>query len=274
VNHPTLNYSVQLLYPSEPSFEDLSRFLDLRFSQVTRMDVAGEHHQGFVFPELAGHCGIPPQIHITRMQQPPSPSELATLLEHTHNWEGATQATENPAVCVRVTDMFAHALPPSARLLWFRQVIAAVHEASFASAILWTPSQCVVNPEKLLDTVPIGLDAMPLYGAVNVRAFQVEGGPADQLLMDTVGLAALGLVDLQCQFSGFDRHTVAEALYASALDVFEQRVGPETVQLEGIGTAEGWPCQPTSSRADPARQVLSIVPAPMPQETIPSDTWD
>ena len=274
MNRPTLNYSVQVLYASEPSFEGLSRFLHLRFSSVTRIDAAKGNHQVFVFPELAGDGGVAPQIHITRMDQPPTVAEVEALLEHTHNWEGAAQATRSLPVCVRVTDMFAHALPPEVRLLWFRQVVAAVHEASLASAILWNPSQCVVNPDKLLDTVPIGLDASPLYGAVNVRVFEVEGGPADQVLMDTVGLAALGFVDLQCQFSGFERIVMAEALYASALDVFEQRVGLETVRLEGIGTAEGWPCHPTSSRADPARQVLSIVPASMPQETMPSDTLD
>ena len=48
-------------------------------------------------------------------------------------------------------------------------------------------------------------------GFLNVRVFKVGDNPGE-MLMDTLGLAAIGLPDLQCHFRDLDLNEVADLL--------------------------------------------------------------
>jgi hypothetical protein len=104
----------------------------------------------------------------------------------------------------------------------------------------------------------------PVYPAVNVRLFQVQGRQEGEVLMDTIGLAALGLPDLQCHFVGLDPQQVANTLYGAAYYVYENGdviEDGETIQGAGEGVVR-WRCRHEDALMDPARVVLDIDPGP------------
>ena len=65
----------------------------------------------------------------------------------------------------------------------------------------------------------VGL-AAPQVG-LNVRLFRVEGGAQGDMLMDTRGLAALGLPDLQMHFRGLNPGRVAGLLFNYGRYIYE-----------------------------------------------------
>ena len=70
-----------------------------------------------------------------------------------------------------------------------------------------------------------------LYAAMNVRMYQAGGTEQQrELLMDTVGLSALGVPDVQCHFTGLDPDTVAQTLLGAAYYIFDQEMYCRTVR--------------------------------------------
>lgn len=71
--------------------------------------------------------------------------------------------------------------------------------------IHWEPADCIMAPESM---------ARRLSFYCNVRLFEITK-PKGNRLMDTVGLAALGLVDAQCLFRELDTSKTVCGLWRS-----------------------------------------------------------
>ena len=81
--------------------------------------------------------------------------------------------------------------------------------------------------------------------------------------MDTLGLAALGLPDLQCHFRGLAPEAVAPLLYNTAYYIFEKGdVIDDGHTVEGVTPGERWPCQHEASLVEPRRVVIDLDPGP------------
>jgi len=80
-------------------------------------------------------------------------------------------------------------------------------------------------------------------------------------LMDTIGLAALGLPDLQCHFRNLDVQAVAGMLYNTGLYIFENGdVIEDGHTVAGINPNDKWLCQHEDSLLEPERVVLDVNP--------------
>lgn len=77
--------------------------------------------------------------------------------------------------------------------------MAGVLEAAPAAALHWRPTRQFINPERYLDAHREGGASRFFAGSFNVRFFNISNSPGD-MVMDTLGLAALGLTDLQCHY--------------------------------------------------------------------------
>jgi hypothetical protein len=79
--------------------------------------------------------------------------------------------------------------------------------------------------------------------------------------MDTMGLAPLGLPDLQCHFSGLETTAVGQMLYNTAYYLFEHG---DIIQnghtVAGVPTERRWVCQHETALVVPERTVLDINP--------------
>ena len=81
--------------------------------------------------------------------------------------------------------------------------------------------------------------------------------------MDTLGLAALGLPDLQCHFRDLIPGEVAALLKNAGYYIFENGDVIENGHtLEGITAGSRWRCQHEESMLKPSRVVLDLDPGP------------
>lgn len=101
-----------------------------------------------------------------------------------------------------------------------------------------------------------------LYGALNIRFYNVEGTGSERQegLMDSIGLAALGIPDVQCHFYDMDTNEVAGCLTNFAYYLFNQ--GDIITDGETIGFTEEmrWRCEHQYALAVPHRIVIDLDP--------------
>ena len=114
-------------------------------------------------------------------------------------WRNAKETIENSSFSVLATDMMASGLPYQERIQLFRNSLRALLEVVACNGVHFQPSQQFVRPNKFLESFT-GDSPDQLFGVLNVRFFNIEG--SGEFLMDTLGLAAIGLPDLQCHFKG------------------------------------------------------------------------
>jgi hypothetical protein len=112
----------------------------------------------------------------------------------------------------------------------------------------------MVAPEKLTDD--------PLDAALNARLFRVDDRPGE-IVMDTLGLAALGVPDLQCHFKGLEAGRVAGFLRGVGTYVFENGdVIGDGNTVQGLEPSQRWACRHEMALIAPARVVIDIDPGP------------
>ena len=103
-----------------------------------------------------------------------------------------------------------------------------------------------------------------IYWAVNVRFFQVDGS-ADKVI-DTLGLYAIGLPDIQYHFRGLDPDAVVTHAYSTASYVFANNApiaSGETInglKAGNIDSSVWWRCQYEMALIQPSREVMDVCP--------------
>jgi hypothetical protein len=190
----------------------------------------------------------------------PDLSRLNSALEHTYDWPGAREAVNRARASVLVTDLLSSSLPYAVRLNLLESVLLGVIEVAPPLAIHWQPSGKIVDPAALRRHLSQGPAYAPLHGAVNVRMFQIAGTEHD-ILMDTLGLAALGLADLQIHFRHLDPNKVAGLLFNYAHYLFAKGdVIEDGNTIQGIEPGQKWVARHELSLIEPQRVVIDLDP--------------
>jgi hypothetical protein len=159
--------------------------------------------------------------------------------------------------------MMASGLPYKQRLDVFLDALSAILEVVPCQAIHWRVSQQVLMPDRFLDSRIGGEGHFLFTGPLNVRFFDIGNAP-EAKLADTMGLAALGLPDVQCHFHGLDPDEVVRVLYNLALYVFENGDVIESGQtVTGRDDGEPWTCRHEEALVSPRRVVLDVNPGPL-----------
>ena len=163
-----------------------------------------------------------------------------------------------------MTDLFARDLEPREHLAIFQSVLLGLIEASPPAAIHWRPAGKLVDPAALLRASGSArYDDLPA-SAINVRLFRVKNSEDGDLLMDTLGLAALMLPDLQIHFHGLEPASVAAHLYAFGLHVLRHGDVLDDGDARGRPPAgQTWTCwHAPASLVEPTRPVIDLDPGP------------
>jgi hypothetical protein len=228
----------------------------------------------FAFPELLVEyrdgSKLPAQLIVTdvdtpvRSQAPQAPQEsqgarLAEAVQQTWDWDAAGAAVGRARATWLVTDFLAGGLPPRDRLrLALAGVTAVLEQAgAHALAVHWKPAQ------RLLDPATFAAKAAedPVGRAVNVRLFNISDRAPGEIVMDTIGLAALGIPDFQIHFLGLDPGRVAGFLYALARHVHQRgAVIGDGDTVPGPKPGEKWKVRLEQALMEPRRFVLDIEP--------------
>ncbi|HZS35991.1 MAG TPA: DUF4261 domain-containing protein [Polyangia bacterium] len=181
-----------------------------------------------------------------------SDDELEAALAQTWDWPEARATVERCAAVMRVRDRFAGELEAARRLDAFHRVVDAVAACAGARAVHWRPSARVIDARAIVRRFAA---YGPLGAALNVRQFRVGEG----MLLDTVGLAALGLPDVECRFAGVPPERVA-ALVGGCAE-YLVRHGDVIRDGETLDrTAERWTCRRAEAMVGPRRTVLAVEP--------------
>jgi hypothetical protein len=185
-------------------------------------------------------------------------------LEQSWDWAERHTVVSSCRGCLVVSDMLGHFYDYRTRLGLFHQAVQAALAVMECRAIHWTPAQRMVDPRKYQERRQPGSDDA-LFPAVNVRLYRMpQQGVHPEILMDTTGLAALGLPDLQCHFHDLDIGFVGTMLNTGAYEVFEKGdflQDGDTVESVVPGF-DAWQCRHEVSLALPRRLVIDFDPGP------------
>jgi hypothetical protein len=254
-------YRVDWLYPGQPKLDaaairsELQRRLpksQVRELGVGYLAVVHEGHRA----EFAGKTGPAITAVFTAKDQAIPELELESALEQTWSWprdEARARVLRSQTRVVQL-DLLSRNQPYQTRLRLIHEVAKAVARVTEPTVAYWHPAGWMVAPE--------GLNDDPLDAAMNVRLFNVDGR-ASEHVMDTLGLAALGVPDIQCKFVGLEPARVAGFLRDTGRYVFENGdVIQEGNTIQGLEPSDKWACRRTIALVAPARAVVDVDPGP------------
>ena len=269
-------YSVELLYSNSPRLdaESLAGRVKAFCPKADVADAGGRapvlfSHRDHLVPiegvtplTLDAKSSVPARTVVMPTDRVVDVSTLHESLLQTRDWDNAVEALARSTSRVVVTDLLAKDLNPSERLALFERVLLGVIEACRPLAIHWKPAGKLVDPAALLKASgSASADALPST-ALNVRLFRIKHSDED-LLMDTLGLAALGLPDLQVIFHRMEPARVAAHLYAVALYILRNGDAVEEGEtIEGPSRGQEWVARRSRAVVEPPRPVVDFDPGP------------
>lgn len=181
------------------------------------------------------------------------------------SWSDAESALDRSSSAWIIADRRATRLPYRERLESFHTILASVVRVMNPSALHWTATEQLVDPTGFVHAVQAE-GRQTLFGAVNIRLFRIDeydDGSAletPEMIMDTLGLSALGLDDLQVHFRNLHPEDVGHFLYNAAHFVFDKGS-----VIRGGDTLRGtdgrpWKCEMEDSLVEPQRVVIDFNP--------------
>lgn len=258
-NEPALQF-VSLFFETKPEIDKKKILAELkkRFRQV---ETTGDDSAlTFFFPDYttvfsAGRVAAQGLVMVSEAGI--NPDRFTNAFQQSWHWNEAEAVLENCKYEVNLIDMMSKGLPHQARLDFFQRFLCAVLKATEPLAVYFRNSEKLIEPFDMLQACD---DEQPafLHGAMSVRLFTVGNS---EMLMDTLGLHAYGLPDIECRFSNYEPGAIARVLTDLAYDVFEtgDAIGGNTT-VQGIGANPKWKTQLTDAKTTPARLVMSIEP--------------
>jgi hypothetical protein len=176
----------------------------------------------------------------------------AAFVPHSRRCRDAAGRLRTCTTQIVLTELFSRALPRAERHELFVRVVETLTAKLAPTLVVSAPTQEILDPVRLA-----GEPGMLL---ANTRLFRVGDSDRD-LVMDTVGLAVLGLPDLQVRFTGLDPGDMAAFLYDVADYLYEHGdVIEDGHTIEGIRPATAWRCRHATSSVGPRRPVIDIDP--------------
>jgi hypothetical protein len=201
---------------------------------------------------------VPAQTAILAADQPPQLEAYRQDIQQSWRCPAAEELLRGCKAALLVTEMMARALPPRDRVSLFHGVLRATIDVAAPDALVFKHSQQVVAPADYL--AACGEDPIFRPGSLNVRFFNISNSDGD-MVMDTRGLAEIGLHDLQCHFRDLDPTEVARVLFNTGVYIFEKGPVIESGQtVTGIEPDSKWRCQFENSLLAPKREVLDLNP--------------
>lgn len=178
-------------------------------------------------------------------------AELQDDLDQTFAWVDADEATRSAATGILAAEIGPEPLPPLVRVEAFTTILRGVIETTQPIATQWLRSAHLVAPGDVCSDL--------FAGPVNVRMFG-DAEAADEWVMDTLGLGALGLLDVQCHFRGLDPGLVAGWMSELSRSLIRDSSLPEDGRLIPGVDGNTWRCRYEPSLAPPNRSVVDVDP--------------
>lgn len=183
----------------------------------------------------------------------------AKYTEQNWHWEEGVEALSQCRYEILVTDFLSRSLEPRIRIVLMQQMLFAMTKVAKPTVIVSEHGEKLINPTVFmadcLDPNYVGIDLM-----VNVRLYNVDQPEYGSLLMDTVGLHALGIPDFQFFFDDDAIvNEVAGRLWDYAYYLMEAGdVIEDGNTIEGFSSGSKWICHKEFSSSQPRRTVINV----------------
>ncbi len=189
------------------------------------------------------------------------PEAVRAASAQTWDWPEAEGALARARATVVVEVEPAPGLERARALRAAQAAVQAAFTLCEAVGVHWLPSERLVSPAQWAESLAHG--GAPSDHAINVRLFRVAGGRAGEGVMDTLGLGAFGLPDLECHFHGLDLGLVAQLLFSYGEYLFEKGDVLDADSLvRGTASHEEWECERGEASVAPPRAVVRLLPDP------------
>lgn len=214
-----LNYSVELLFEENPLYENKHLLTSIK-KYFNNVEILFDTNNlcSFVLNDYTSKTEdleIPVQIIVIRENSPIKISKLLNSITQTSDNTYIENEIVNCNYSIVISDFMATEIKYNERIYLFNKFLKGLLEVIPCKAIHWSYSQKIVNPNDFQAAVTES-DFYTLFGIINVRYFKFN----ESLILDTIGLSALGLPDIQCNFNSLDKGLVATILYDLANKIF------------------------------------------------------
>jgi hypothetical protein len=258
---------VELLYEAEPDPNldaIVTRAAERAGSPATA--IGDGEQRGISFPDHVvpiSDLPVPMTVWILSAERTRADDWIETTLHQTWTWrEGAAAVVPRATASLLISDMFAGPLERHERLRLFHAGLAAIVEDTHPIAMRWINGERFLDPEFYLrdvDDDPLGFEA-----TINVRFVTFEDQPGVGL-MDSVGMAAFALPDVQLHFmfTELEPKWVGRKVYGVARYLFDEGDVIENGHtVPGLSDDDHWPCAHEWAILGPRRLVVDINPGP------------
>lgn len=196
----------------------------------------------------------------------PFQSDTITDLERTQFWTmpDAEDVLQRCRYKLMISDFMAAGLDYKSRCDLLADWLETAVSLFPSCCAIWIPSSGkLLHTAEIIDNPYEGAARFLQFG-LNIRFFTIHG--TDDSLIDSLGLFALGLPDVQYHFHTLDPNDVSRHAFSVAAYLFEAEVpvrDGETIAglLDGeMAPDVHWPCRFEMALIQPAREVMDICP--------------
>ncbi|WP_297421658.1 DUF4261 domain-containing protein [Clostridium sp.] len=266
VNGPDVfaeTYSVELYMKEKPVILESALLANIK-KYCGNVELAGNKDNNTTFAFMDHileykNVSVPVSIIVSVIYDRPDVEKLKNSLGQSGDFANK-ELIEQCKYRVLVTDIMAIGLDYTKRVELFQKALYGIVEVMQCEGIHFPLTEQVISREDYLENNPLNDDYDMIFGILNVRLFKVEG-VKNEYIMDTLGLSAVGLCDLQCHFKDLDPNQISDLLYSYGYYIFDNQDAADTLEtVEGINENDIWKCRHEVSIAKPERVVLDINP--------------
>lgn len=258
-------YRVYLLFrdePRRPSYAELKEAVSQKFGPVA--SIAETEFRSFALtnhPVVYRKRKSPPRIGMGEAER--FDERAIGMLERMQFWDFPEGESVLKACRwqIEITDFAAPDLHYKERCPILEQWAAlSARMLPDCHAVWFEHSGKLLAPKVFLKN-PYPREDSFLHGGLNVRFFKVNR--TTDMVVDTLGLCALGLPDVQYHFHGLDPDDVIRHAFNVAAYIYNEEapIG-EGDTIDGIGPHRNarWKCYYEDALIEPAREVMNVVP--------------
>ena len=204
---------------------------------------------------------VPSQLFITQMIAFDKTTIPELVLQQCWSCENVEELLKDCQYEIMFSDFMASGLPVRERceiLAAFADIMMEVYPE--AVAMYWPHAGKIVPRADWLNSSWSNPALHFLDGGVNVRLFNIA--ESSEEIVDTTGLTAIGLCDLQCHFHNLDIDFIIRYMFNFTSYLYAQ--GEDIIKdgdtMDGRNSQERWRCQHEDALVSPSRVVIDVNP--------------
>ncbi|WP_246019645.1 DUF4261 domain-containing protein [Bacilliculturomica massiliensis] len=253
--------------PEKPETETVRAALEEKFGAVDVVSGSSELASFAIrkYPVKYSDAEVPAQVMLAEVRE--FHPESISSMQRSQLWN-VPEGPELLDSCTHelmISDFMAAGLDYKERCRMLTEWLDAALELFPECRAVWVPTAEKLLTAQEVRECPAHDGCRFVYVAVNARLFNIEG--TEDSVVDTLGLYAVGLPDVQYHYHSLDPNHVVNHAYNAACYIFENDApikGGETI--DGIGPDGAlsrdiqWRCQYEMALVGPERELMDICP--------------